>query len=261
MAKLLITGITGFAGAHLANLLHENGHEVYGLIRRTNGMESDIRDVVSDDAYEAITFVYADQTQFDGVFHLAAQSHPPTSFIDPIGTMQTNVMGSANLIQVIQDHQEDCKLMFCSTSEVYGNVGQDGRKIHWEDSIVPSNPYGASKAATDVYLQERMNNGFIKGFIVRAYYLAMINPEVTNHVFNICGDTPRKMQYFTDKLIELSGLDSVEQRVHEPFWRPHEIYYQHGDSTNLVEMTGFKEEYDIDTTLKDLLMYWYDKIS
>ena len=326
MAKYLITGITGFAGAHLANLLYDEGHAVYGLIRRTNGMESDIRDVVSDAAYEAITFVYADltnyrslrnlfeKTQFDGVFHLAAQSHPPTSFIDPIGTMQTNVIGSANLIQVIQDHQEDCKLMFCSTSEVYGNVGQDGRKIHWEDSIVPSNPYGASKAATDVYLQERMNNGFIKGFItrafshtgprrgrifssssdayqiarmmkglqepvlkignlsttrvvmdvrdtVRAYYLAMINPEVTNHVFNICGDTPRKMQYFTDKLIELSGLDNVEQRIHEPFWRPHEIYYQHGDSTNLVEMTGFKEEYDIDTTLKDLLMYWYDKIS
>ena len=323
--KFLITGITGFAGAHLANLLHREGHEVYGLIRRTNGMESDIRDVVSDDAYEAITFVYADLTnyrslrtifeknQFDGVFHLAAQSHPPTSFIDPIGTMETNVMGSANLIQVIQDHQEDCKLMFCSTSEVYGNVGQDGRKIHWEDHIVPSNPYGASKAATVVYLQERMNIGFFKGLIsrafstgprrgrifsissdayqiarmmkglqepvlkvgnlsttrvvmdvrdtVRAYYLAMIHPDVTNHVFNICGDTPRKMQYFTDKLIELSGLDHVEQKIHEPFWRPHEIYYQHGDSTNLVEMTGFKEEYDIDTTLGDLLKYWCDKIS
>ena len=326
MAKYLITGITGFAGAHMVNLLHKEGHEVYGLVRRTNGMESDIRDVVTDDAYEAIKFVYADLTnyrslrtvfeshQFDGVFHLAAQSHPPTSFRDPIGTMETNVMGSANLIQVIQDHQEACKLMFCSTSEVYGNVGQDGRKIHWEDQIVPSNPYGASKAATDVYLQERMNNGFIKGFItrafshtgprrgrifsissdayqiarmmkgfqepvlkignlsttrvvmdvrdtVRAYYLAMIHPEVNNHVFNICGDTPRKMQYFTDKLIELSGLDHVEQKIHEPFWRPHEIYYQHGDSTNLVEMTGFKEEYDIDTTLGDLLKYWYDKIS
>ena len=221
-------------------------------------MESDIRDVVPDDVYESITFLYGDLTnyrsmrtvfeenQFDGVFHLAAQSHPPTSFRDPIGTMDTNVMGSANLIQVIQDHQDNCKLMFCSTSEVYGNVGQDGRKIHWEDTILPANPYGASKAATDVYLQERMKNGFVKGFItrafshtgprrgrifsissdayqiarmmkglqdpilkvgnlqttrvvmdvrdtVRAYYLAMIHPDVTNHVFNICGDTPRKM--------------------------------------------------------------------
>ena len=323
--KFLITGITGFAGPHLANLLHREGHQVYGLIRRTNGMESDIHDVVPDDVYESITFVYGDLTnyrslrtvfekeQFDGVFHLAAQSHPPTSFIDPIGTMETNVMGSANLIQVIQDHQNNCKLMFCSTSEVYGNVGQDGRKIHWEDTILPANPYGASKAATDVYLQERMENGFIKGFItrafshtgprrgrilsissdayqiarmmkglqepvlkvgnlnttrvvmdvrdtVRAYYLAMIHPDVTNHVFNICGDTPRKMQFFTDKLIELSGLKDVEQNIHKPFWRPHEIHYQHGDSSNLVELTGFKEEYDIETTLDDLLRYWVDKL-
>tara|TARA_B100001094_G_scaffold31084_1_gene25855 strand:- start:359 stop:1333 length:975 start_codon:yes stop_codon:yes gene_type:complete len=323
--KFLITGITGFAGPHLANLLHREGHQVYGLIRRTNGMESDIHDVVSDDVYESITFVYGDLTnyrsvrtvfekeQFDGVFHLAAQSHPPTSFIDPIGTMDTNVMGSANLIQVIQDHQDSCKLMFCSTSEVYGNVGQDGRKIHWEDTILPANPYGASKAATDVYLQERMQNGFIKGFItrafshtgprrgrifsissdayqiarmmkglqepvlkignlnttrvvmdvrdtVRAYYLAMIHPDVTNQVFNVCGDTPRKMQFFTDKLIELSGLKGVEQNIHKPFWRPHEIHYQHGDSSNLVELTGFKEEYDIETTLDDLLRYWVDKL-
>ena len=323
--KFLITGITGFAGPHLANLLHHKGHQVYGLIRRTNGMESDIHDVVSDDVYESITFVYGDLTnyrsvrtvfekeQFDGVFHLAAQSHPPTSFIDPIGTMETNVMGSANLIQVIQDHQDSCKLMFCSTSEVYGNVGQDGRKIHWEDTILPANPYGASKAATDVYLQERMQNGFIKGFItrafshtgprrgrifsissdayqiarmmkglqepvlkvgnlnttrvvmdvrdtVRAYYLAMIHPDVTNQVFNVCGDTPRKMQCFTDKLIELSGLKGVEQNIHKPFWRPHEIHYQHGDSSNLVELTGFKEEYDIETTLDDLLRYWVDKL-
>ena len=41
--------------------------------------------------------------------------------------------------------------------------------------------------------------------ILSEYYL-MINKDVTNHIFNICGDTPRKMQYFTDKLIELSGL-------------------------------------------------------
>ncbi len=326
MANYLITGITGFAGPHLANLLHKEGHKVYGLIRRTNGMESDIRDIVPDDVYQDITFLYGDlvnyrsmrkvfeENQFDGVFHLAAQSHPPTSFRDPIGTMESNVMGSANLIQVIQDHQPECKLMFCSTSEVYGNVGKDGRKIRWDDHIIPSNPYGASKAATDVYMQERMNNGFLKGFItrafshtgprrgrifsissdayqiarmmkglqdpillignlsttrvvmdvrdtVRAYYLAMINPEITNHIFNICGSTPRRMQFFTDKLIELSGLKDVEQKIHEPFWRPHEIYYQQGDSSNLVELTGFSEEYNIETTLDDLLKYWYNKIS
>ena len=108
--KFLITGITGFAGPHLANLLIENGHEVFGLVRHSNGRETDILDVVPDENFKQIKFVYGDlrnylsiskvfeANKFDGVFHLAAQSHPPTSFVNPIGTMEENVMGSANLI-------------------------------------------------------------------------------------------------------------------------------------------------------------------
>ena len=130
MSNYLITGITGFAGPHLANLLHQHGHSVYGLVRCSNGRENDIRDVVEDEVYRDINFVYSDlkslrnlnsifqEHEFDGVYHLAAQSHPPTSFSDPIGTMEENVIGSANLIQAITDNQPDCKMMFCSTSEV-----------------------------------------------------------------------------------------------------------------------------------------------
>ena len=104
------------------------------------------------------------ENEFDGVFHLAAQSHPPSSFVDPLGTFEDNIMGSANLIQAITDHQPKCRLMFCSTSEVYGNVGIDERKIRWDDPLVPANPYGASKAATDLYMQERIINGKLEIF-------------------------------------------------------------------------------------------------
>ena len=150
--KFLITGITGFAGPHLANLLHSEGHEIYGLIRSTNGRENDIRDIICDEVYKNIKFLYSDlknyrvlqqifkDYEFDGVFHLGAQSHPPSSFVDPLGTFDENIIGSANLIQCITDNQPDCKLMFCSTSEVYGNVGIDGRKIRWDDALVPANP-------------------------------------------------------------------------------------------------------------------------
>ena len=179
--KYLITGITGFAGPHLANLLHKHGHEIHGLIRGSNGMEADILDIVPVHIFKTINFVYGDlknirsmqkvlqSEAYDGVFHLAAQSHPPTSLTNPLETFETNVTGSANLIQCITDFQPDCKLMFCSTSEVYGNVGQDGRKIKITDSIMPANPYGASKAAIDLYMQERMTNGKLKGFITRAF--------------------------------------------------------------------------------------------
>ena len=325
--KYLITGITGFAGPHLANLLHEKGHTVYGLVRCSNGRENDIRDVIKDDVYSEINFLYSDlrnfrtlnkifqENYFDGVFHLAAQSHPPTSFVDPIGTFEDNIMGSANIIQAISDNQRDnCKIMFCSTSEVYGNVGIDGRKIKHTDTLLPSNPYGSSKAATDLYLQERIENGMIKGFITRAfshtgprrgknfsissdayqiarmikgyqekellignlkttrvvidvrdtvnaYYLGMINKNSNGKVYNVCGDTPRKMQYFTDKLVEISGLSNVEQVIHQPFYRPIDIHYQHGDSTNLKKDTGWKPSISIDKTLEDLLNYWVEKIN
>ena len=227
--------------------------------------------------------------------------------------MEDNVIGSANLIQAISDNQPDCKMMFCSTSEVYGNVGQDGRKIKTTDTIFPANPYGASKAATDLYMQERMENGKLKGFITRAfshtgprrgknfsissdafqiarmmkgmqektllignlesirvvvdvrdtvnaYYLAMMEPSCDGQIFNVCGDIPRKMQYFTDKLIELSELQGVKQEIYAPFYRPIDIHYQHGESDNLVNLTGWEPSISIEQTLDDLLKYWCDKI-
>lgn len=325
MSKYLITGITGFAGPHLANLLHSEGHEIHGLIRNTNGMENDIRDVVEDKVYKNIIFQYSDlkyfrvmqsifkDNQYDGVFHLAAQSHPPSSFADPLGTFEENIMGSANLIQAIADFQPDCKIMFCSTSEVYGNVGIDGRKIKWNDTLFPANPYGASKAATDLYMQERIENKMINGFItrafshtgprrgknfsissdayqiarmmknmqnktlkignldsvrvvmdvrdtVKAYYLGMINENTNGDIFNVCGNTPRKMRFFTDKLIEISGLSDVIQKISPDLFRPIDIHYQHGDASNLIEKTGWEPEVSIEQTLDDLLKYWLDKI-
>jgi len=88
----------------------------------------------------------------------------------------------------------------------------------------------------------------------------MVNPDTNGQVFNVCGDVPRKMQYFTDKLIEISGLKGVEQTIHAPFYRPIDIHYQHGDSSNLKNMTDWRPEISIENTLEDLLRYWCDKI-
>jgi GDPmannose 4,6-dehydratase len=217
----LITGITGFAGPHLANLLIKNGHSVYGLVRNSNGRETDILDIVSEENFQKIKFLYSDLTNFrtlntlfkentfDGVFHLAAQSHPPTSFIDPIGTMEANVMGSANLIQAILDNQPDCKLMFCSTSEVYGNVGIDGRKIKTTDFLLPANPYGASKAATDLYLQERFENKQLRGFITRAF--SHTGPR-RGKTFSISSDAyqiAKMMKGLQSNTLQVGNLKSV----------------------------------------------------
>jgi GDP-4-dehydro-6-deoxy-D-mannose reductase len=217
----LITGITGFLGPHLANLLIKNGHTVYALVRTNNGRENDIRDIVEDSEFQKIIFVYGDlidframdkifkTTKFDGVFHLAAQSHPPTSFTDPIMTWETNVMGSINLITAIADRQPECKLLFCSTVEVYGNEGIDGRNIKEDNTFLPANPYGASKAAIDMYLQERIKNKQINCVIVRPF--CFTGPR-RGSKFSISSDAiqiARMMLGKQEKVLKIGNLDTV----------------------------------------------------
>lgn len=221
LKSYLITGITGFAGAHLAQLLFDEGHAVSGLIRGSNGMQSDIMDVVSAKCFESISWYYGNledqkamdailsRFHFDGVFHLAAQSHPPTSLLFPLDTMRTNVMGSANLIEAIAEHQPECKIMFCSTSEVYGNSGSDGRLLQETDPLLPSNPYACSKAATDLFMQERLVNKKIKGFITRAF--SHTGPRRGKN-FSISADAyqvARIMAGIQEPVIEVGNLESV----------------------------------------------------
>jgi GDP-mannose 4,6-dehydratase len=179
--KYLITGITGFAGPHLANLLVRDGHDVVGLVRESNGREQDIRDIVPDGVYAKLKFVYGDLTHlraldrifkdetFDGVFHLAAQSHPPTSFLDPYETFEINSLGTVNLAEAIATRQPACRLMFCSTSEVYGAVPEEAGEITESFAITPVNPYGVSKAAADLYVAERAHSAKLPFFITRAF--------------------------------------------------------------------------------------------
>lgn len=176
-----VTGITGFAAPHLAQLLLREGHQVSALIRGSNGREMDLLDILTPEEIGAINWKYGDLTsyntlrqvfsegRFDGLFHLAAQSHPPTSFANPLHTFEANVMGTANLIEAVRETQKDCPFMFCSTSEVYGDAGKDVGVLREDLPLTPSNPYGTSKAAIDLYMQERCRNGYLKGFITRAF--------------------------------------------------------------------------------------------
>lgn len=323
MNKFLITGITGFAGASLSKLLLSEGHEVHGVVRCPSGRDADLLDVLTKDEHEAITFHYLDlkdyagvaklfTEHFDGVFHLAAQSHPPTSFDQTIMTFGDNVTATVNLIEALKGQRT--KLHCCSTSEVYGDSCDGVNPLKITDKMQPSNPYAVSKAAMDLYMQERMTNGFINGFITRAfshtgirrgynfsissdafqiakmklglqkkvlrignlktkrvvmdvrdcvnaYYLLMMTPESNGNIYNICGEGVKEMQYFTDTLIELSGLQGVVQEIEPKFYRDIDIQVQIGDSQAVRDLTGWTLEYDIEQTLEDLLNYWVKKLS
>jgi GDP-4-dehydro-6-deoxy-D-mannose reductase len=217
----LITGITGFLGPHLAKKLIKEGHHVYGILRGTRGTEQEIKDLLTIEEFNKITFIYGDivhyrtvanlfkEYNFDVVFHLAAQTHPPTSFKDPIGTWETNVMGSINLITCLQDHQPNSHFIFCSTVEVYGNEGIDGRKINETNVILPANPYGASKCAIDLYICERMKNKQMKATVIRPF--CFTGPR-RGARFSIASDAVQianMMLGSQEKILQIGNLDTV----------------------------------------------------
>ena len=185
MKNILITGLTGFAGPHLANCIiksvPEHDLKVYGLIRASNGRENDIRDVMPDSVFSQIKWIQGDldnygsmvqvfrEVTFNEIYHLGAQSHPPTSFTRPRGTFVTNALGTINLVDLIEKYSPACKFMNCSTSEVYGAVAEDAQPITEDYPINPVNPYGVSKASGDMYVTERARSKGLQLFNTRAF--------------------------------------------------------------------------------------------
>ena len=221
MKKALITGITGFAGPNLANLLLEcTDWEVHGIVRGSNGRENDIRDIVPDENFKRIKFHYCDITEdhtimklfrdnkFDYCFHLAAQSHPPTSFTFPVYTFMTNAVGTVNICGAIERYQPECKLMNCSTSEVYGSVPEEAGAITEEFPLNPINPYGVSKAAADMYVTERAKSTGLLAFNTRAFSHTGIR---RGNKFSISSDAyqlARIINKQQDNVIRVGNLDS-----------------------------------------------------
>lgn len=88
--------------------------------------------------------------KFDFVSHLAAQSFPRTSFDSPIETLQTNIIGTANILECCKKYCSDAKIHICASSEVFGRVPKEAIPIHEENMFHPASPYAISKAGTDL---------------------------------------------------------------------------------------------------------------
>jgi GDPmannose 4,6-dehydratase len=162
--RALITGITGMVGSHLLDYLIENSDwEVWGLARWRSPMDNiaghfkSINDqkgrvhLIYGDLNDPISLVTAiEQAKPDYVFHLAAQSFPKTSFTAPLDTLQTNVIGTASLLEVIRDKCPEAIVHVCSSSEVFGRVPKDRIPIKENETFHPASPYAISKAGTDL---------------------------------------------------------------------------------------------------------------
>ncbi|MDD5318115.1 MAG: GDP-mannose 4,6-dehydratase [Candidatus ainarchaeum sp.] len=154
---VMITGISGFLGSHLAEKLISMGAKVHGLLRRhavphypniahlqgkVNLIEGDLMDVPS--ILNAL-----EKSGATVVFHLAAQSFVPLSFQAPYATYEPNILGTANVLEAIRRGKTVERMQFAGSSEEYGLVHPEETPIRETNPLRPLSPYAASKVAGD----------------------------------------------------------------------------------------------------------------
>lgn len=168
MKKILITGGAGFIGSHVVRLFVNKypDHKIYNLDKLTYaGNLVNLKDVEMMPNYSFIKGDIVDaafinqifeQYKFDGVIHLAAESHVDRSISNPLEFVFTNVIGTVNLLnaakKIWMENMEGKMFYHVSTDEVYGSLGEEG--IFTEETRYdPHSPYSASKASSDHFVR------------------------------------------------------------------------------------------------------------
>lgn len=227
--KILITGITGFAGSHLLDYLlaEKPDAEIFGIYRRRSRMdhlahlagslhliEPGVASVTAlDQAFEQgkVNLLECDlldafnthkviaSVKPDRIFHLAAQSHVPTSWSAPMATLSDNVFGQVNLFEAIRQSEINPLVHIACSSEEYGMVYADEVPIKETNPLRPLSPYAVSKVT-----QEMLAYQYYQSYNIRS---------VISRGFNHSG--PRRGESFVDSSFAYQ-IALIERGLQEP---------------------------------------------
>ena len=263
--RALITGITGFAGGFLAQMLIEQGCTVYGVSRwRRHGLEhlnkdislftTDLRDpTVVDDLLNDI--------RPDVIYHLAGQAFVPTAWADPWATMENNIRPQLNILQAMVKKKSKARVLIVASNQVYGKIEKEDLPINEDTAFRPDNPYGVSKVAQDMLgLQYHLSHDLD---IIRARSFNHIGPR-QNDSF-VAASFARQIAEIEAGLIE-PVLNVGNLQAERDFTdvrdvvRAYALLVEHGDSGEAYNI-GTGQAYAIQYLLDVLLSYSQADIS
>jgi GDP-4-dehydro-6-deoxy-D-mannose reductase len=291
--RVLVTGVGGFVGPHLKNLLENQGHSVFGCSLR----ECDVRN------YEDVRHMI-DHHQPDKIFHLAAVSWPGESLRNPRRAVEVNVGGALNVLEAVRTTGSHAKILLAGTSEEYGYDREPGYVLTEESPCFPTTPYGASKlAATSLGLSYAHRYGLhvvvTRAFNHTGWGRQAVNAEssfarrivavergraqfVTHGdlsafrnftsvrdvvkayalvidqdpgIYNVCGTYTVSMQAVMDELITMAKAE-IELKEDPLLVHRDSGIFPTPSAKKIHETTGWAPETSLRSMLSDVLSYW-----
>lgn len=195
--RVLITGMTGFIGSHLAEFLLKKELKVSGTVwdkselRNVEAIKDDVRifecDIRDSERVDEIIKEFEPEM----IFHLAAQSFPTVSWDEPERTLDTNVLGTTHIFESIRKREIDPIVLVACSSAEYGLVSENEVPVKESHILLPLHPYGVSKVAQDLLAYQYHKNFGIK--TVRARIFNTTGPKKTK---DVCSD-------FTSRIVRI----------------------------------------------------------
>ncbi len=314
-------------GSHLAEFLLANTDwEIVGMIRWRSPLDNLEGLVGRVNRADRVSLVYGDlrdtlavqdavaKAAPDFVFHLAAQSFPRTSFESPLDTYDTNIQGTARVLEAVRQTNERAVVHVCASSEVFGRVPREKLPIDEECGFHPASPYAISKVGTDLVgrfyaeaygmtvMTTRMftHTGPRRGDVfaessfakqvaliehdlippvikvgnlkslrtiadvrdaVRAYYMLVTVDPTPGAYYNIGGTHTCTIEAVLDTLVGQSPRAAeIRIEVDPARLRPIDADLQVPDTTRFRQHTGWAPQIPFETTMRDLLDYWRDRV-
>ena len=293
--RVLITGVKGFAGNHLANLL-KGEDEVFGIDKDNLNLTDSCR------VEEFISKIKPEK-----IFHLAAVGTSPLEKISYEEMFKVNVIGTINLLEGILSANIDPVILLVGSSAEYGYSEIGENPITETQPLRPLNNYGITKVAQSLigyqYFKTRnlkiirtrtfnhVGPGARNGLVCSAFakqivqiekgikkpimevgnletqrdftdvrdivqaYKLLIRKGTPGEIYNVCSGKPHYIKEILDSLIALAGV-KVEVRKVPERTTSSDVPLQFGDNEKLRELTGWEPQIPIKKSLEDLLNYW-----
>lgn len=313
--RVLITGITGFAGSYLAeHLLFNKKYKISGTylaedsLRNVGEIKSKLNLIRVDLSDQKTVYDIIERVSPDVIFHLAALTSPADSFKNPVQTLNNNISLQINLLEAVRKNNlMNTKILVTSSADIYGLVKKEDLPIDEQTPLMPTSPYSVSKIAQDFlgltyflsynlkvirvrpfnHVGPRQSSHFVvssfarqiseiergkrepilhvgnleskRDFtdvrdMVRAYVLA-VEKGKDGEVYNIGSGASHKISDILNKLVSMSS-SQIKIEKDEALSRPSDNPDLVCNANKFMQLTSWKPEISLETTLKETLDYW-----